>query len=473
MLRIYNTATRKKEEFKPLSPDVVTMYTCGMTVYSFTHIGHLKSYLTSDIACRWLRSSGYTVRQVMNVTDVGHHLSDSDDGEDKLEVKARSEKVSPWQIARKYEDLFFKNLDEFNVTPPTVIARASEHVPEMISLIKKLEERGFTYKTPVGITYDTSKFPSYATFANLDLDNQMAGYRVDEDEGRKSPWDFALWLTNKPNHIMKWESPWGIGYPGWHIECSAMSCKYLGEQIDIHTGGADHIKIHHTNEIAQSEGASGKKFVNYWMHTAFLNVDGTKMSKSLGNLYTLEDLKNSGYSPLSLRFLFLKGDYQKPFDFTYESLYNAQNELVKLWKFFELNASEVPGKVDEGYFAKFKDGLDDSFNTSKGITVLWELINDKKIDIKTKLATAFKFDETLGLKLQNARYMLSLLEDYQNIDALDKQKAQLLLSGRDTAKAVKDYAKADAIRKEIDELGFVVEDTKNGSLIRIKQYGKV
>lgn len=470
MLKIYNTATKVNEEFKPINPNLVTMYTCGMTVYSYTHIGHLKSYLTSDIVCRYLRFLGYDVRQVMNVTDVGHHQYDSDSGEDKLELKAISENSSPWIIARNYEEIFLKAIAEMNISKPTIIARASEHINEMIDLISMLEMNGYVYKTKVGLIYDTSKFKTYADFAQLDLTNQKAGFRVDIDDERKSPWDFALWITNKPNHIMKWQSPWGVGYPGWHIECSAMSRKYLGEQIDIHTGGVDHIKIHHTNEIAQSEGASGKKFVNYWIHTEFLNIDGTKMSKSLGNLYTLEDLKRNGYSSLALRYMLMKGDYKKPFDFTWSSLHNAQNELVKVWTFFA-NADVLPGIVINDYKEKFMEALDDSFNTSKAITVLWEVINSKQ-KLADKLATAFLFDEILGLDMVNARYQLNVLEDLQNINPISKQYAQMRLFDRNDARNNKNFVEADNIRAEIDEAGFRVEDTASGSRVIIKKYGK-
>jgi cysteinyl-tRNA synthetase len=448
------------------------MYTCGMTVYSFTHIGHLKSYLTSDVIHRYLMLKGYRVRQVMNVTDVGHHLSDADEGEDKLEVRAKSENVTPWDIARRYERLFFTAIEEMNIVKPEIVARASEHVPDMIDLIKKLEENGYTYMTGVGLTYDTAKFKDYARFAGLDLDNQKAGFRVDVDDDRRAPWDFALWITNKPNHIMKWNSPWGVGYPGWHIECSAMSRKYLGEQIDIHTGGIDHVKIHHTNEIAQAEGASGKKFVNYWVHTEFLNVDGAKMSKSLGNLYTPEDLKARGYSPLALRYMLLKSDYKKPMDFTWASLHNAQNELVKLWRFFEAAAHVLPGKIDESYREKFSAAMDDSFNTPNALTVLSELIGDKSVDMPAKLATAHYFDRVFGLDLENAGYALSRLEEFQQIDPYDKQKAELLLGGRDAARKEKNWAEADRIRNEIDRLGFVIVDAPTGSFVRVKTYGK-
>lgn len=468
--RLYNTPTHKKEEFIALNPNEVTMYTCGMTVYSFTHIGHLRSYLTSDLLCRFLRFSGYKVRQVMNITDVGHHVSDADDGEDKMERKARKENKSPWEIARFYEKIFFENLYEINISKPSIIARASEHVDDMINLIKDLEKKGYTYKTSVGLIYDTSKFERYAEFASLDLENQAAGYRVKVDDERKSPWDFALWITNKPNHIMKWSSPWGEGYPGWHIECSAMSRKYLGEQIDIHTGGVDHIKIHHTNEIAQSEAVSGKKFSDFWVHTEFLMVNGTKMSKSLGNLYTLDNLKENGYSPLSLRYMFLKSDYKKTLDFTWENLYNAQNELVKIWRRCAQFETVALGDVIKKYELLFIEALNDSLNMPKAISVLCEVLNSNE-STSDILATILKFDEVLGLSLENASYQLDVLEDLQGIDYFEKQRVTLKLEERNIARKNKDYNTADKIRNEIESFGYSVYDINGRSYLERKKYG--
>ncbi len=472
MLKLYNTATKKKEEFRPIHPNEVTVYSCGMTVYSHPHLGHLKAYLMSDILVRYLRDLGYKVKHVMNVTDVGHNLDDADDADDKMEVRAKQENVTPWDIARKYEKMFFDNLSEMNVSRPTVIARATENVPHMIELIKRLEQNGYVYRTSVGLQFDTAKFPKYAEFANLDLENQQAGARVAVDDERHNPWDFALWILNKPNHIMKWDSPWGVGYPGWHIECSAMCLHYLGEQVDIHTGGIEHIKIHHTNEIAQSEGATGKKFVNYWLHSGHLMADGTKMSKSLGNGYTMDDLKSRGYHPLSHRYMLLKGDYKKSFNFTWENIYNAQNELVKIWRAVSEILNEVGGKILDKYLSKFQDALDDDLNTSLAITELWNLINSKEAP-QDKLATLAKFDKVLGLDLENADYRLNELEDYQNISQLDKQTARLLLIEREQARKDKDYAKADEIRNKIDAMGFEVLDSKNGSQVRLKEFGKL
>ena len=472
MLKLYNTATKQNEVFKPIHPNEVTVYSCGMTVYSHPHIGHLKAYLMSDTLVRYLRDLGYRVKQVMNVTDVGHNLNDADDADDKMEVRAKQENLTPWDIARKYEKMFFENLSEMNISMPSIIARATENVDHMIELIKRLEANGYVYKTKVGLQFDTSKFAKYAEFANLDLENQKAGARVEIDDERRNPWDFALWILNKPDHIMKWDSPWGVGYPGWHIECSAMCLHYLGEQVDIHTGGVEHIKIHHTNEIAQSEGATGKKFVNYWLHSGHLMVDGTKMSKSLGNGYTLDDLKNKGYHPLALRDMLLKGDDKKSFNFTWENIHNAQNELVKIWKAVSAIVNNVGGQIVDKYLNTFRDALDDDLNTSLAITSLWDLLNSKE-KREDKLATLIKFDKVLGLDLENADYRLNELEDYQGISQLEKQNARLLLRDREQARKEKNYQLADEIRDKIESMGFVIEDNKNGSCIHLKEYGKI
>lgn len=279
LLRLYNTATREKQSFCPVSPPDVRIYSCGPTVYYLPHVGHLRAYLTSDLLRRSLEYAGYRVRHVMNITDVGHMTSDADEGEDKMELGARREGKSPWELARYYEEAFFQATAEVNILRPHVVCRATEHIDTQLNLIQRLEERGFTYRTAVGIIFDTAKFSCYADFARLDLTGQMSGTRVTIDIERKRAQDFALWITNQPQHLMQWDSPWGRGFPGWHLECSAMAMRYLGESIDIHTGGIDHIPVHHTNEIAQSEAATDKPYSQCWVHSAFLNVNGQKMSK--------------------------------------------------------------------------------------------------------------------------------------------------------------------------------------------------
>ena len=472
MLKIYNTSSRQVEEFKPIKEGVVSLYSCGMTVNSLPHIGHLRRYLMSDILYRYLVFSGYKVKHVMNVTDVGHGVGDEDLADDKLLVKALAENLSPWEIAHKYEEAFFNEIRKFNILMPNIVARATEHVPEIIEVIKKLEEKDYLYETSVGMMYDTSKFATYADFARLDLDKQKAGDSTVADELRRQSSDFAVWIKNKPNHIMKWNSPWGVGYPGWHIECSAMALHYLGETIDFHTGGIEHIGVHHTNEIAQSEGATGKKFCNYWVHSGHLQVDDEKMSKSLGNVYDINTLNQKGYSALSYRFMLLKGDYKKSFNFTWENIHNALNEYVKILKQVRSMEHCIGGEVNKEFVQKFKEAMDNDLNTSLAITTLHEVLGSK-ISAEDKYATIIEFDKVLGLDLMNARYQLNMLEQLQGIDYLQRQKANILLKERNQARLDKNYAKADEIRNQIDTLGYEILDTKEGSFLELKNYGKI
>ncbi len=409
---------------------------------------------------------GLKVKQVMNVTDVGHMTSDEDAGEDKVEARAQKEGKSPWEIARFYEDYFFKNLEQINVLKPHIICRATEHIDDMIGLIKRLEEREFTYRTSVGIIFDTAKFPNYSKFANLDLEGQEAGFRVQPDPERKNPWDFALWVTNQPKHIMQWDSPWGRGFPGWHIECSAMSMKYLGEEIDIHTGGIDHVKVHHTNEIAQSEAATGKHFVRYWFHTQFLNVEGQKMSKSLGNLYTLDDLTQRGFHPLSLRYFFLGSSYRKPANFTWEALVSAQKTLVRLWE----KTKELPepsGELLKPQITLFEQAMADDLNTAKALAGMLEVADSK--EATNQIAkTLFTMDQVMGLDLTNAQARLDELRSIQIKSKENEEKAIGLATQREALRKGKKFAEADVLRAEILKLGFTVEDTPEGPRIKPK-----
>ena len=471
-MKIYNTSSKKEETFAPLKENTVTMYSCGMTVNSHTHIGHLRKYLMDDILYKYLVYSGYNVKHVMNVTDVGHGVGDDEEADDKLQVKAIAENISPWEVAHKYEAEFFEQLGKSNIHKPTIVARATEHIPEMIDLIKKLEANDMLYETNVGLMYDTSKFADYAKFARLELENQMAGESTMQDTQRRNTSDFAVWIKNKPNHIMKWDSPWGVGYPGWHLECSAMALHYLGEQIDIHTGGVEHINVHHTNEIAQSEGATGKKFCNFWVHCGHLQMDGEKMSKSLGNVYSIADLNKRGYSALAFRFVLLKSDYKKSFNFTWDSMHNAQNEYVKILRQMAEMEGCVGGSVNEEFLQKFKEALDNDLNTSLAITVLHELLASK-IPSADKVVTIAEFDKVLGLDLLNARYQLNILEQLQGIDYLERQKANLLLAQRNDARKNKDYTRADQIREEISQMGYEILDSREGSTLQYKDFGKI
>ncbi|HNZ84594.1 MAG TPA: cysteine--tRNA ligase, partial [Candidatus Woesebacteria bacterium] len=333
-LKFFNTLSRTKETFEPIETGKVGIYSCGPTVYSSPHIGNMYAYVCWDVLVRVLQYLGYEVKNVINITDVGHLVSDGDSGEDKMEKGSKKEGVSVWEIAKKYEDEFLNNLDELNIKRPWKLPRATDHIAEQINLIQKIEANGYTYKTSDGIYFDTSKMVDYGKMANLNLEKIKEGARVEVNEEKKHPTDFALWKFS-PKDVkrqMEWESPWGVGFPGWHIECTAMSTKYLGEKFDIHTGGEDHIPVHHTNEIAQAEGAFGHDLVKYWIHNAFITFKGNKISKSSGGLWTIADLKKMGFEPLAFRYMVLSSHYRKGMEFSIESLKSAQTALLKLRK---------------------------------------------------------------------------------------------------------------------------------------------
>ncbi|HPP76522.1 MAG TPA: cysteine--tRNA ligase, partial [Armatimonadota bacterium] len=378
-MQLFNTLTRTKEEFIPLEPGKAGLYTCGPTVYNYAHIGNLRSYIFADILRRTLEFENYDVTQVMNITDVGHLTSDDDIGEDKMEAGARREGKSIWDIARYYEDAFFVDIDKLNIERPTIVARATEHVPDMIDLVKRLEERGFTYETEQAVYFDVTKFPEYTKLAGQALEEKITAARaeVQEDPEKKNPADFALWFkaTGRfKNHLMQWDSPWGMGFPGWHVECSAMSMRYLGETFDIHTGGIDHIPVHHTNEIAQSQAATGKPFVRYWMHGEFLVVSGgEKMAKSAGEFLRLQVLTDKGYDPLAYRYLCLQVHYRSKLNFTWESLDAAQAGYNRLKAFIDV-ASRARGTEQpwvQEYRDRFRDAITDDLNIPRAIAVMW------------------------------------------------------------------------------------------------------
>jgi len=410
MIKLYNTASRKVEEFKPIKDKEVGVYSCGPTVYWNQHLGHMYAYIQWDTLVRFLKYMGFNVKWVMNITDVGHMTSDEDSGEDKMEKGAKREGLTPWQIADKYIKQFKESMTLLNIQKPDVLARATEHIPDQIDLIKKIEANGFTYKTKTGLVFDTSKFSGYSNFAKLNLKEQKSGARVEVDPEKKNPWDFLLWVTNQPNHVMQWDSPWGKGFPGWHIECTAMSTKYLGEKFDIHTGGVEHIPVHHTNEIAQAFGAFGHQSVNYWLHNGWLTFDGEKMSKSSGkDNILITDLVKKGFNPMSFRYLVLTSQYHQGLNFTWEALKGAQTAYQKLtglvseWQ-NDGEKTTSPEKVEKvNYFRnKFQGRLSDDLNLPEAIAVLWEMI---KSDIPTydKLELLLDFDQVLGLKLNEVK----------------------------------------------------------------------
>lgn len=460
MLKLFNSLTRKIEEFQPLNPPKVGMYTCGPTVYDYQHIGNYRKYIGDDVLRRVLEANKFEVKQVMNITDVGHLVSDEDAGEDKIEKGARESGRTVWEVAKFYEADFWNAMDELNVERPNVVAHATEHIGKQIKLIEQLEKKGFTYKTEYAIYFDVSKFKDYTKLSGQKLEDKETGARSDVvvDKSKKNPADFALWFFTVgrfKNHVMKWSSPWGEGFPGWHIECSAMSMEYLGDTLDIHTGGIDHIPVHHENEIAQSEAATGKTFVKYWVHHEFLQVDGGKMSKSLKNTYTNKDIKEKGFEPLAFRYLCLTAHYRDKLNFTWESLGGAANalnnlrEIVREW--------ESPNVIANEMWQSFLDALNNDLNTPQALAILWEMV---KADLPNsqKAAIILEMDKILGLGLEE--YLGKKLD--VPADVME------LVEKRENARKSKDFKKSDEIRKEIADLGYTVEDTPNGPVVKSK-----
>lgn len=457
-----NSLSRKKEKFEPINPPDVGMYSCGITAYDYAHIGHGRKYVTDDLIKRLLTYSGYKVKHVENVTDVGHLVSDADEGEDKLEKGAKKQGKTVWEVAEFFTKYFYDSMDKLNIIRPDIICKATDHIKEQIELVQKLVEKGFAYDTPEAVYFDVTKFSNYGELFGQKLEDKKVGAReeVKEGEHKKHPQDFALWFKRVgrfTDHTMHWESPWGDGFPGWHIECSAMSMKYLGEQFDIHTGGEDHLSIHHPNEIAQSEAATGKHpFVKYWIHTAFLMVDGVKMSKSLGNFYRVEDVEEKGFDPIALRYFYLSSHYRKPLNFTWDSLKASQNALEKLRNQTSslknetdrtVLSPEKESKVEE-FRNSFMESINDDLNTSGALAVLWEMLKSN-IPSEDKYDLAMSFDEILGLKLDQT----------QNPKREIPDNIKKLISKREQLRKEKNFEEADKIRKEIEEAGFPVNDT--------------
>jgi len=459
-MRFYNTLTRRLEEFKSIKEGEVGIYSCGPTVYWNQHLGHMYAYTQWDCLVRSLRYLGYKVRWVMNITDVGHMTSDEDTGEDKMEKGAKREGVSPWEIADKYLKQFLESLDLLNITRPDVLCRATDHIREQIELIKKIEERGFTYRTKTGIVFDTSKFPGYADFAQLNLDEQQAGSRVEVDPEKKKPWDFLLWVTNQPKHIMQWDSPWGRGFPGWHIECTAMSVKYLGERFDIHTGGKEHIPVHHTNEIAQAYGAFGHPTANFWLHNDWLTFKGEKLSKSSGKMILVTDLIEKGFNPLAFRYLVMTSHYRSGLEFSWESLASAQSALNRLYE----NVSILRRKtgiipVSEGEWQeKFIQAISDDLNMPQAIAVVWEMLKKESSD-QVKYSLLLDWDRVLGLDLNHPK-TYNIREPNEEVKNLVEE--------RDRLRKEKRWEEADDLRKKIEEKGWLLEDTAEGPKLKPK-----
>ena len=424
------------------------MYVCGPTVYWYQHIGNLKAYVFADLLRRVFEFDGYRVKQVMNVTDVGHLTSDADEGEDKIEKAAKKEGKSAKEIADYYFNLFLEDFDKLNIKLPDVWCKATEHIKEQIKLIERLEKKGYTYKTSDGIYFDTSKFKNYGKLAKLKIEGLKAGKRIDMKEKRNKT-DFALWKFSSPENKrqQEWESPWGVGFPGWHLECSAMSMKYLGEHFDIHTGGIDHIPVHHTNEIAQSESATGKKFVNYWLHENFLTFKGEKVSKSKGGLFTISELEERGFNALVYRYFLLTGSYKKQMDFSLDILENAKNSYERMKNI--ISEIKPDGKDNKKYLAEFEKTINDDLNTPEALAVLWKMLRDEKAVGKIK--TIEKMDSVFGLKL--------LEKEKINIP----KEIKKLTDEREEARKNKDWKKADDLREKIKKLGFEIADGVDGS----------
>ncbi len=456
MIRLYNTLTRKKEEFIPIQKGIVKIYSCGPTVYNYAHIGNMRAYILMDTLRKVLEYNGYKVEQVMNITDVGHMTSDADSGEDKMEKSARIMNMSVYEIAEKFTKLFMNDIKSLNVKLPEHVVKATEHIKEMEEYVKELVDRGYAYETSKGVYFDTSKLENYGRYLSPNnIDGLLAGARIEVDSEKKNPLDFALWIKAPKEHIMQWDSSFGKCYPGWHIECSAMSRKYLGEEFDIHTGGVDHIQIHHENEIAQSVGATGKILARYWLHTEFLLVDGGKMSKSLGNVYTLAQLQEKNIEPLAFRYFTYSSNFTNKLNFTWEAIRSSQVSLNKLREQVNKNKG-VNTKLSEEkikkYEERFLDAINDNLNMPIAISVLWDLLKEEKSNDVYELA--MKFDTVLSLELNKK------MEEKEIPIAV-----QELLRKREEARKEKNFALSDELRKKILNLGYLVKDTKEGQKV--------
>lgn len=468
-MQLYNTLTRKKENFTPISPPNVGFYSCGPTVYNFAHIGNLRSYIFADTLKRALESNNFKVKHVMNITDVGHLTSDADSGEDKMEKGAKRENKTPAEIANFYTQEFKKNLQDLNIIEPNIWCKATDYISEMIEMIKKIQKNNLTYETDQAIYFNVKKYKNYTRLSGQKLEDKLEGARdeVNTDPQKKHPADFALWFKlvgHFSNHILHWSSPWGEGFPGWHIECSAMSIKYLGEEFDIHSGGIDHIPVHHSNERAQNWGACEKQeSVKFWVHNEFLNIasgespadSGMKMAKSGKNFLTLKTLIDKNIDPLAFRYLCLQTHYRQQIQFSWEALESAKNALKKLRKFYCHSGGNPQGRPIESqtsdhknYEQQFSDAIDDDLNTPQALAIVWEVTKNLNLEKRQELLK--KFDEILGLDL-----------DKQKIIKIPDE-IKKLAQEREQARKKKDFTKADELRAKIEKAGFVIEDTNDG-----------
>ena len=449
----YNTLTKKKEKFEPIEDNMVKIYTCGPTVYKDATIGNMRTFIFMDNLRRVLKYNGYNLKHVMNLTDVGHLVSDGDEGEDKMVKSAKEEGKTPEEIAKYYTKLFFKDLELLNIDMPEIICKATDYINDMLEFVKKLMANGYAYETSTAIYFDVSKLDEYGILSGIDVRKQKAGARVDVDEEKKNPYDFALWIKAPENHIMKWDSPWGPSYPGWHIECSTMSQKHLGEQFDIHTGGVDLIPTHHENEIAQSKGCTGKIPARFWMHGEFLLINGGKMSKSLGNVYLLKDIIEKGYEPLVYKYFCYTSHYRNKLNFTWDAIEASNKSLMKLRESYRRHLEgneDVEDDIILDYKNRFLKAINDDLNMPLAMGIVWEVAKNEKKS-KKFAELLLDFDRVLGLKIDKK-------------DDIPEEVLKLL-EERNTARKEKDWKKSDELRDKIQEYGYRIEDTKDGTNI--------
>lgn len=453
----FNTLTRQIEPLDPLQAGKVSLYTCGPTVYNYAHIGNLRTYIFEDLLARTLKHSGFDVLHVMNITDVGHLESDADDGDDKMALAAKREQRSPWDIALYYEKAFFEDCSALNVLRPTVVCRATDHINEMIEMVQGLIEKDLAYVVDGNVYFRISKFPNYTELSRRNLDDLLEGARVEVDPRKENPLDFVLWFSQSkyPNQIMKWPSPWGIGFPGWHIECSVMASKYLGERIDIHAGGIDHVSVHHTNEIAQSEGFFGHRWVNVWMHGEFLVVDKGKMAKSAGNFLTVKTLRDEGFNPLHYRYFCLGAHYRSQLFFSFDALSGAKNAFEAL-KNRVISWKLAPGKAPTSERAKnfeqrFWDAMNNDLDTPIAMSIVWEMAKDNELKPQEKLELIKNFDHLLGLGVD------SFSKPELSPELID------LVEKRETARKEKNWKEADNFRSALLAKGLQLMDTPAGT----------
>lgn len=456
-IQLYNTKTRALETFLPIEEKKVSIYSCGPTVYHYQHLGNMRAAVFADTLHRMFLANDYTVKHVINITDVGHLVGDGDEGEDKMEKGAKREGKTVWEISAMYTDLYFKDLESLAInTTEYQFPKATDNIQEQIALVQNLESKGYTYRIQDGIYFDTAKFPRYADFAKLNIEGLESGARVEENKEKKNITDFALWKFSPTDEKrqMEWDSPWGVGFPGWHIECSAMSMKYLGNHFDIHTGGIEHITVHHTNEIAQSECATGETYATYWMHNNHLQDTTGKMSKSSGDFLTITSLVEKGYSPIVYRYFLMTAHYRKELSFSFEALDAATVAYKKLQHFVQENKNEHD-KLDENYKERFLTALSDDLSTPTCIAELWNLTKDDSLSTGTKVTTMLYMSTILGLDLEKEETALEVPEE-----------VQVLLEKRAQARASKDFILSDTLRDAISALGFTVKDTPQGQELR-------